>query len=155
MCFRRPSRPPATRCASDLARVVQLEWTEDPHGNLSEIVDEVDPMDAAEAAAAAVSVSYSTGHGLSPLPTTFCAISSPSDRCSADNLIDMQDEATRNKIADAHGARAIDKHMAVCLNAASHGATQPVTLEGYIEACGRGHSANLGPMGPLTVSLAK
>ena len=114
-------------------------------------------MDAAEAAADAVAVSYSTGHGMSPIPTTFCALSTPSDHCTADNVIDIQDEATRNKIANAagHGARLLDTHMAVCLNAASHGATQPITLETYLDNCGRGHSATLGPIGLVTVSLAK
>ena len=40
---------------------VQLEWLSDADGNVTEVVDEVDPFDAAESAANAVSVNYNTG----------------------------------------------------------------------------------------------
>jgi hypothetical protein len=112
-------------------------------------------MDVAEAAANAVSVShagYNTGHGWRPIPAAFCRISSPADRCTADNLIDLQNQETRSKVA--LGRLGIDKNMAICLNAASKGATQSITLESYLDHCGRGHRADLGSMGPLTVSLS-
>jgi hypothetical protein len=115
-------------------------------------VDEADPMDAAEAVANAVSVShagYNTGHGWRPIPASFCRISSPAGRCTADNVIDLQDQETRSKIA--FGRPGMDKNMAICLNAASKGATQSITLESYLEHCGRGHRADLGALSVSSV----
>lgn len=107
-----------------------------------EIEDEIDPIDAAEAAADTVSatVQYDTGHGMDPVPITFCAFSTPSDRCSADNLIDMSDLDTQVKMGKSNGGRGLDRRMAICLNHASNGGRDRITLESYIDSCGSGQS---------------
>ena len=53
------------------------------------VIEKVDPVDALEAVAASVTVSYSTGSGMHRIPAMFCAFPTPSEVCNANNHIDM------------------------------------------------------------------
>jgi len=48
-------------CLTRAWRGAQLEWRSDAEGNITEVMNEIDPLDAAEAAASEVVVNYNTG----------------------------------------------------------------------------------------------
>lgn len=101
---------------------------------------QIDPMDASEAAADAVAVSYTTGSGNHPIPATFCAFSTPGDHCTSDNKIIMSDRATQVKMASSRGGKGLTADMYECMAKASNGGADPITMDAYLEYCGRGSS---------------
>lgn len=113
----------------------QYEWTVDPSGGIHEIVEPIDPMDASEAAANAVAVSYATGSGNHPIPALFCAFSTPGDRCTSDNKIIMSDPGTQVKMASQRGGIGLSTEMYECMAQVSHGGSDPISMDAYLQYC--------------------
>ena len=83
-------------------------------------------------------VNYSTGSGLRPIPISFCVMSSATDYCTSDSMIDLQDPATQVKLAKSNNGKGPTPSFAECLYGASNGGAVPITMDAFIEHCGRG-----------------
>mmetsp|Transcript_66606 Transcript_66606/g.108075 ORF Transcript_66606/g.108075 Transcript_66606/m.108075 type:complete len:137 (-) Transcript_66606:255-665(-) len=93
---------------------------------------EVDPQETV--------VNYSTGSGMRPIPVSFCVMSSATGNCTSDSMIDLQDPATQVKLAKSNNGKGPTPSFAKCLYGASNGGADPITMDAFIEHCGRGTS---------------
>ena len=93
-------------------------------------------------------VNYSTGSGMRPIPVSFCVMSSATGNCTSDSMIDLQDPATQVKLAKSNNGKGPTPSFAECLYGASNGGADPITMDAFIEHCGRGTFA-LSHLSPL------